>query len=120
MSFIISASSDDNELGSLIWRMTCEKCQTEFPADQNQGYPGHCDPPSSLIAYAVLFASVAGVLGVIGIFFLRTFMLVAGGALLIGALVSLANIPESQRVCERHDGGVCPSCKHRNKIRWNS
>jgi len=100
--------------------MTCEKCHTKFPADQNQGYPGHCDPPSSLIAYAVLFTLVAAVFGLIGIFVFRMVMFVLAGAFLVGALMSLANIPEAREVCERHDGGVCPSCKHRNKIRWNS
>src|SRR5690348_12615158 len=100
--------------------MTCEKCNTKFEADQNQGYPGHCDPPSSLIAYAILFTLVAVVFGVIGTFFLRTLCFIIGGAFLGGAVISLANIPEARRVCEQHDGGVCPSCKHRNKIRWNS
>lgn len=84
--------------------MTCEKCLANFPADQNQGYPGHCDPPSALIAYAVFFAIVAAVFGVMGIFFLRTVMLAVGGAFLVGALVSLGSIPEAQRVCERSDG----------------
>ena len=100
--------------------MTCEKCNREFAADQNQGYPGHCDPPSSLIAYAVLFALVAAVFGACGIFFWRTFMFTIGGAFLAGTLVSLAYIPEARRVCERHDGGVCPACGHRNKVRWDS
>ena len=100
--------------------MTCEKCNARFPADQNQGYPGHCDPPSSLIVYAVLFTLVAVVFGVIGIFFLRTFMFLIGAAFLGGALISLTHIPEARRVCERHNGGVCPSCGHRNKVRWNS
>jgi hypothetical protein len=100
--------------------MTCEKCHAKFEADQNQGYPGHCDPPSSLIAYAVLFTLVAAVFGLIGIFVFRMFMFVLGGAFIVGALMSLANIPEARRVCEQHDGGVCPSCGHRNEIRWNS
>jgi len=100
--------------------MTCEKCHTKFPADQNQGYPGHCDPPSSLIAYAVLFAAVAAVFAVIGIFWFRKILFVAGGVFLFGALLSLTHIPEARRVCERHDGGLCPSCGHRNKVRWNS
>jgi len=100
--------------------MTCEKCHTKFPADQNQGYPGHCDPPSSLITYAVLFTVVAAVFGLIGIFIVRMFMFVLGCAFLAGALMSLFNIPEARRVCEQHAGGVCPSCKHRNKVRWNS
>lgn len=100
--------------------MTCEKCQAKFAADRNQGYPGHCDPPSALIAYAVLFTLVAAMFGLLGIFFLRLFMFVMGGAFLGGALMSLAGIPEARDVCERTDGGVCPSCGHRNKVKWNS
>ncbi len=100
--------------------VTCEKCQKKFMADYQQGYPGHCDPPSSLIAYAVLFAILAVVCGIIGIFVFRTIMFAIGCAFVGGALLSLFNIAEARRVCEQSGGGVCPSCGHKNEIRWNS
>ncbi len=89
-------------------------------ADHNQGYPGHCDPRSSLFAYAIIFTIVAVVLGGIGIFVFRLFMFVIGGAFLAGALISLSNIPEARRVCEQSDGGVCPSCGYKNEVKWYS
>jgi hypothetical protein len=100
--------------------MTCEKCHARFIADQNQGYPGHCDPPSSLIAYAVLFVIVAAVLGIIGVFVLRTIMFAVAAAFVMGALLSLSNIPEARRVCEQNNGGICPSCGHHNEVKWYS
>jgi len=100
--------------------ITCEKCQKKFMADYQQGYPGHCDPPSSLIAYAVLFTVAAVVCGIVGIFIFRTVMFVLGCASIAGALLSLLNIPEARRVCEQSGGGVCPSCGHKNEVKWNS
>ena len=100
--------------------MTCVKCQTRFPADQNQGYPGHCDPPSSLIAYSVLFTLAAALFGVIGIFVVRTVMFALSVGFVAGALMSLGNIPEARRVCEQHGGGICPSCGHKNEVKWYS
>jgi len=95
--------------------MKCEKCQAEFMADQNQGYPGHYDPPSSLIAYAVFFTLVAALFGVIGIFVLQTVMFAIVAAFLAGVLLSLWNIPEARSVCEQTGGGICPSCGHKTK-----
>jgi len=90
-------------------------------ADYQQGYPGHCDPPSSLIAYAVLFVVVATVCGIVGIFVFRSVMLlIIGCAFVGGALLSLFHIPEARRVCEQSGGGVCPSCGHKNEVRWTS
>lgn len=100
--------------------MTCEKCHAKFAVDRNQGYPGHCDPPSALIAYAFVCALVAAVFGVLGVFFFRLFMFVLSGAFFVGALLSLLGIPEARDVCEQTGGGVCPSCGYRNKVRWNS
>jgi len=100
--------------------ITCGKCQKKFMADYQQGYPGHCDPPSSLIAYAVLFTVVAVVCGTIGIFVFRAVMFVSGCAFIAGALLSLLNIPEARRVCEQSGGGVCPACGHKNEVKWNS
>src|SRR5690242_4563697 len=98
--------------------MKCRNCRTIFAADQNQGYPRHCDPPSSLIAYAILFVMAAVAFSALGVFVLRPYMLAIGAAFLSGALMSLTGIPEARRVCEQHDGGVCPSCKHRNRVNW--
>ncbi len=100
--------------------ITCNNCQKKFMADHQQGYPGHCDPPSSLITYAVMFTIVALVCGVIGIFVFRAVMLVIACALVAGALLSLLNIPEARRLCEQSGGGACPSCGHKNEVRWNS
>src|SRR5688572_8756240 len=100
--------------------ITCGKCQKKFMADYQQGYPGHCDPPSSLMTYAVLFTVVAMVCGVVGIFIFRAVMFVLGGGFIVGALMSLLNISEARRVCEQSGGGVCPSCGHKNEVRWNS
>ncbi len=62
--------------------ITCEKCQKKFLANYQQGYPGHCDPPSSLIAYAVLFTVIAIVCGIAGIFVIRTVMFLIGFVLI--------------------------------------
>lgn len=106
-----------------VWRfddMTCEKCNHRFPADQNQGWPGHCDPPSKLIAYAKWFTLIAVICGALGLYFRIKFMVVFGWLFLVGAGYSLMHISEARDVCERHDGGVCPSCGHRNKVTWTS
>jgi asparagine N-glycosylation enzyme membrane subunit Stt3 len=89
-------------------------------ADYQQGYPGHCDPPSSLITYAILFISVAIVFGIIGLFVFRAVMLPIGFLFIYGALLSLSGIPEARRVCERSGGGICPACGHENPVKWNS
>lgn len=100
--------------------ITCEKCRAEFRADRNIGYPGHCDPPGSLVAYAALFLIAAGICFCVSLFALRSVMLALTGALVFGAIFSLVHIPEALRVCEQSCGGECPSCGHMNKITWYS
>ena len=100
--------------------ITCEKCQHEFMADYQQGYPGHCDPPSSLISYAVLFLVIAGLLGVVGYWIRSPVLFAVLGAFVAGAFDSLTSIPEARRVCESSGGGVCPSCGHKNQVKWTS
>ena len=89
-------------------------------ADQNQGYPGHCDPPGSLVANSVVFAVLAALLVAIGVFVLRTVMFAFAIAFVCGSFLSLSGIRESIRVCKRHGGGICPSCGDENEVRWYS
>jgi hypothetical protein len=89
-------------------------------ADYQQSYPGHCDPPSALVAYAILFTLVAVLCGVIGVFVFRAAMFSFAGAFMVGALLSLTGIPEARRVCEQSGGGICPSCSYKNEVAWNS
>jgi hypothetical protein len=105
---------------SIAHMITCEACKKTFMADYQQGWPGHCDPPSSLISYAVSFAAIAIVCGIVGVYVFRTAMLVLACAFSAGTLLSLFNIPEARRVCEQSGGGVCPSCGHKNQVKWNS
>jgi hypothetical protein len=100
--------------------ITCERCRSQFTADRNIGYPGHCDPPGSLLVYSVMFGIVAAVCGTVGIFVLRGVMLPLAAAFLVGALASLSKISEARRVCEQSGGGSCPSCGHVNKVTWSS
>jgi hypothetical protein len=98
----------------------CEKCDAQFMADRNIGYPGHCDPPGSLLVYAALFGIAAGVCGTIGVFALRSVMLVLAAAFAIGAALSISKMPESRRVCQQSGGGICPTCGHENEVTWYS
>lgn len=100
--------------------ITCQQCQTRFHADYQQGYPGHCDPPSALLTYAVLLSAAAGVVGLISLFALRTVMLTLAGSLLAGAVLSLSHIGECRRVWEETGGGICPKCNHKNDVKWYS
>jgi hypothetical protein len=100
--------------------ITCEKCRSQFTADRNVGYPGHCDPPGSLLVYAAVFGIVAVLCGSVALFMFRNVMLALAAAFLFGALASLGRIPESCRVCEQSGGGNCPACGHENKITWRS
>ena len=100
--------------------ITCENCRTEFSAHGTQAYPGGTDPPASHIVYAVLFGAAGIVCLVVALFVFRTAMLALGIAAIVGALFSLSAIPEARRVCEQAGGGVCPSCGHRNEVKWNS
>jgi hypothetical protein len=88
--------------------------------DRNIGYPGHCDPPGSLMVYSAVFGIVAALCGTVALFMFRNVMLVLAAAFLVGALLSLSKISESRRVCERSGGGTCPSCGHENKVAWRS
>jgi len=100
--------------------ITCEKCRTEFSAHGTQAYPGGTDPPASHIVDAVFFG-VAGVgCLVVALFVFRIAMLGLGIAAILGALFSLSAIAEARRVCEQAGGGVCPSCGHRNEVKWYS
>ena len=98
----------------------CEKCRSQFSADRNVGYPGHCDPPGSLLLYATVFGIVAALWGCVAVFMFRNVMLALAAAFLWGALTSLTSISESRRVCEQSGGGNCPVCGHENKITWRS
>jgi hypothetical protein len=100
--------------------VTCEKCRSQFMADRNIPYPGHCDPPGSLLVYAALFGIVAAVCGTVGIFVFRNVMLVIAAAFIVGAVVSLSMMPEARRVCQQSGGGTCPTCGHENKVTWYS
>jgi hypothetical protein len=100
--------------------ITCKKCRTTFRADDRQGYPGHCDPPGSLIAHAILFMVAAIVCGGASVFVFRLPLAIAALAFMVGALLSLNGIPESRRVCERCGGGICPSCGEKNTVEWYS
>jgi hypothetical protein len=100
--------------------ITCERCQTEFTAHGVQGYPGGTDPPASHITYALVFG-IAGVTCLtVALFAFRTVMLALGIAGIVGALFSLSAIPEAREICDRAGGGVCPSCGHRNEVKWYS
>jgi len=100
--------------------ITCEKCRAEFMADRYIGYPGHCDPPNSLLAYAILFGVAAVIFGIISIFAARMIMVGCAAAFLAGALLSLLHIPEARRLCDESGGGICPSCGHKNEVKWYS
>jgi hypothetical protein len=100
--------------------ITCDKCKTQFRADYTQGYPGHCDPPTSLLAYSILFLVVGLICIGIGIFILRLVMFSVALAFAGGALMSLTSIPEARRVCERSGGGVCPACGTQSPVTWRS
>jgi hypothetical protein len=89
-------------------------------ADHTQGYPGHVDPPGSLVTYAGLFAIVSIGCFLLGQFYFRAAMFLLGLAFIAGALMSLMFVPRARRFCEQHGGGVCPSCGHKNQVRWNS
>ena len=89
-------------------------------ADRNIGYPGHCDPPGSLLTYAAVFGIVAVLCAAAALFMFRNVMLALAAAFLYGALASFSKIPESQRVCEQSGGGNCPVCGHGNKVTWRS
>ena len=89
-------------------------------ADHCQGYPGHCNPPASLLAYAGLFMVAASMCAVVGLFAIRRVMFTIAVALMVGAAMSLGGIPESRRVCERSGGGICPSCGQKNEVKWYS
>jgi hypothetical protein len=98
----------------------CEKCGSQCRADRNIGYPGHCDPPGSLLVYAALFGIGAAICGTVGIFAVRSVMLVLAAAFAAGAVLSISKMTESRRVCQQSGGGACPTCGHENEITWYS
>lgn len=100
--------------------ITCSKCRRAYEADYASGYPGHVDAPGSYVAKAILFGLIAAVCGVTAIFVFHRPLGAMALAFLIGALISLAYIPEALRECEHNGGAVCPSCGHRNEVKWNS
>jgi hypothetical protein len=100
--------------------ITCEKCKTEFSAHGVQGYPGGTDPPGSHVVYAVL-CGVAGLACLtVGLFVFRTVMFALAIGAIVGALFSVSSIPEARGICEQAGGGVCPSCGHKNEVKWYS
>jgi hypothetical protein len=100
--------------------VTCEQCGTEFTAHGVQSYPGGTDPPASHLAYAIILGLSGLLLGIAGLFVFRLFMFGLAIACVAGALSSLAAIPGARRICERAEGGICPSCGHKNPVRWCS
>ena len=100
--------------------ITCEKCRSQFAADRNIGYPGHCDPPNALLTYSVAFGIVAAACAAVGVFAFRGVMFSVAAAFLFGALAALIRVREARELCERSGGGNCPSCGHANQVTWHS
>ena len=100
--------------------ITCANCQAEYEADYASGYPGHVDAPGSYAAKAILCGYIAIGCGVAAIFVFRRVLSVVGVAFVAGALISLAYIPQARRHCEQNGGAVCPTCGHKNEVKWNS
>lgn len=100
--------------------IVCEKCHTEFQADHTQGYPGHVDPPGSLLRYCVIFLSIGLVSFIAGLFARSIILAILGFACVGGSVVALMDVPQARRECERMGGGTCPQCGHKNEVKWNS
>ncbi len=100
--------------------IACAKCRTEFEADYAIGYPGHVDAPGSYLAKAILCGYVAVGCGAASFLIFQQVLRAVALAFVLGGIISLAYIPQARSHCERSGGGVCPSCGHKNEVKWNS